>query len=158
MTVAFYSTYWISTQVVYLSGVWLLHGRCHMKLLPSRPVLCPLCSHAPCHVMQSHIHEVHACLAVTCPLHFWQNDGDLLCATVVTRTCNGYWDKSQHRNLPWRRKTCCSCRDSNLWPFNHKFSALTTELSLFPSEQPCLRVFVCVSACVIACMCACVSF
>ena len=24
-------------------------------------------------------------LAVTCHLHFWQNDQDLLCATVVTR-------------------------------------------------------------------------
>jgi len=27
-------------------------------------------SNAPCHFMQSHIHKVHACLAVTCHLHF----------------------------------------------------------------------------------------
>ena len=35
--------------------------------------------------MQSHILNVHACLAVTCHLRFWQNDRDLLRATVVTR-------------------------------------------------------------------------
>ena len=28
---------------------------------------------ALCHFMQSHIRKVHACLAVTCHLHFWQN-------------------------------------------------------------------------------------
>ena len=33
--------------------------------------------------MQSHIRKVHACLAETCHLHFWQNDRDLLRATVV---------------------------------------------------------------------------
>ena len=28
---------------------------------------------------------MHACLAVTCHLHFWQNDQGLLHATAVTR-------------------------------------------------------------------------
>ena len=28
---------------------------------------------------------VYACLGVTCPLHFWQNDRGLLHATAVTR-------------------------------------------------------------------------
>ena len=28
--------------------------------------------------VQSHIHSVHVSLAVTCHLHFWQNDWDLL--------------------------------------------------------------------------------
>ena len=32
--------------------------------------------------MQSHMRKVYACLAVTCHLHFWQNDRDLLLATV----------------------------------------------------------------------------
>ena len=36
--------------------------------------------------MQSHIH-VYACLAVTCHLHFGQNDRDLLRATAVTQGC-----------------------------------------------------------------------
>ena len=47
--------------------------------------------------MQSHIRKVHACLAVTCHLHFWQFDRDLLRATVVTRGWNGHRNKSQHR-------------------------------------------------------------
>ena len=34
--------------------------------------------------MQSHIRKVYACLAVTCHLHFWQNDRGLLHATAVT--------------------------------------------------------------------------
>ena len=37
--------------------------------------------------MQSHIRKVHAYLAVTYHLHFWQNDRDLLRATAVTRGC-----------------------------------------------------------------------
>ena len=47
--------------------------------------------------MQSHIRKTHACLAVTCHLHFWQNDGDLLCITAVTRVWNAFRNKSQHR-------------------------------------------------------------
>ena len=43
---------------------------------------------------KSHIRKVYACLAVTCHLHFWQNDRDLLRATVVTRGWNGYRNKS----------------------------------------------------------------
>ena len=86
--------FWIFKEVVYLQR-W--HGWCHMKLLPSRRVLCTLYNHAPCHFMQSHIRKVHACLAVTCHLHFWQNDRDLLCATAVTRGWNGYRNKCRHR-------------------------------------------------------------
>ena len=51
-------------------------------------VLCILDNHAPCHFMQSHIRMVYACLAVTCHLHFWQNDRALLRVTVVTRGWN----------------------------------------------------------------------
>ena len=39
--------------------------------------------------MQRHIRKVYACLAVTCHLHFWQNDRDLLRATAVTRGMGG---------------------------------------------------------------------
>ena len=34
------------------------------------------------HSIQSHIHWVHVCLAVTCYLHCWQNDRDLLRVSV----------------------------------------------------------------------------
>ena len=30
------------------------------------------------HFMQIHIRRVHVCLVLTCHLHFWQNDRDLL--------------------------------------------------------------------------------
>ena len=77
-----------------------------------------------------HIRKVYAFLAVTCHLHFWQNDRDFLRATVVTRRWNGYPNKSQHKSRPWRRKfSRRSSRDSNPRPFNHESGALTTELS-----------------------------
>ena len=47
---------------------------------------------------------MYACLAVTCHLHFWQNDRDFLRATVVTRGWNGYRNKSQHRKLTLEKK------------------------------------------------------
>ena len=75
-----------------------------MKLLPSRRVLCTPYNHAPCHIMQSHIRKVYACLAVTCHLHFWQNDRGLLRATAVTRGWNGYRNKSQHRKFTMEKK------------------------------------------------------
>ena len=97
----FIARFWISTEVVYLQH-W--HGWCHKNLLPSRRVLCTPYNHAPCHFMQSHIHKVYACLAVTCHLRFWQNDRGLLRATAVTRRWNGYRNKSQHRKLTLEKK------------------------------------------------------
>ena len=47
---------------------------------------------------------MYACLAVTCHLHFWQNDRDFLRATVVTQGWNGYRNKSQHRKLTLEKK------------------------------------------------------
>ena len=92
----FIACFWISGEMVCLQR-W--HGWCHMKLQPSRRVLCTPYNHAPCHFMQSHIRKVYACLAVTCHLLFWQNDRELLRATVVTRGWNGYRNKSQHRKM-----------------------------------------------------------
>ena len=43
-------------------------------------------------------------LAVTCHLHFWQNDRDFLRATAVTRGWNGYRNKSQHRESTLEKK------------------------------------------------------
>ena len=54
--------------------------------------------------MQSHIRKVYARSAVTCHLHFWQNDRDLLRAAAVTRGWNGYRKKSQHRKLTLEKK------------------------------------------------------
>ena len=72
----------------------------------SAHVLCTPYNHAPCHFMQSHIHKVYECLAVTCHLHFWQNDRDLLGATEVVWGWNGYRNKtkSQHRKSTMEKK------------------------------------------------------
>ena len=77
---------------IHRSGVltalaWLVP---HETAAVSAQVLCTPYNHAPCHFMQSHIRKVYACLAVTCHLHFWQNERDLLRATAVTRGWNGY--------------------------------------------------------------------
>ena len=91
---------------IHRSGVlimlaWLVP---HETAAVSAQVLCTPYNHAPCNSMQSHIHKVYACLAVTCHLHFWQNDRDLLRATAVTRGWNRYQNKSQHRKLTLEKK------------------------------------------------------
>ena len=53
---------------------------------------------------KSHIRKVYVCLAVTCHLHFWQNDQDLLRATAVTQGWNGCRNKSHHRKLTLEKK------------------------------------------------------
>ena len=53
VTVTFHSTFWILTEVVYLQHLQrcsVVTCWCHMKLLPSRRILCTLYNHAPCHV------------------------------------------------------------------------------------------------------------
>ena len=116
---------------VLTSLAWLVP---HETAAVSAQVLCTPYNHAPCHFMQSHIRKVHAYLAVTCHMHFWQNDRDLLRATAVRRGWNGYRNKSQHRSRPCRRKfSRRASRDSNPRPFNHESGALTTEL--FPPPE-----------------------
>ena len=91
---------------IHRSGVltalaWLVP---HETAAISAQVLCMPYNHAPCHFMQSHIRKVYACLAVTCHLHFWQNDRDLLRTTAVKRGWNGYRNKSQHIKLTLEKK------------------------------------------------------
>ena len=88
------------------------------------------------HFMQSHIRTVHACLAVTCHLHLWQNDRDLLRATAVTQGWNGYQNKRMNVNSG-EETSHRSFRDSNPRPFNHEsgahrsFALLLSSPSLF---------------------------
>ena len=103
-------------------------------------------SHTLCHVtsykntklptyllIQNHIRRVHVCLAVTCHLHFWQNDRDLLRATAVTREWNEYEIRVSTECWPWRIKCSCrSCRDSNPRLFDHVSGTLSIDLSSIP--------------------------
>ena len=99
---------------------------------------------------KSHIRKVYACLAVTCHLHFWQNDRDFLRATVVTRGWNGYRKiRVSTESRPWRRKfSRRSSRDSNPRPFNHESGALTTELSPPPivGGKGCTFILIAIAA------------
>ena len=92
---------------IHRSGVltalaWLMP---HETAAVSAQVMCTPYNHAPCHFVQSHIHKVYACLAVTRHLQFWQNDRGILRATAVTRRWNGYRNKSQHRKSTLEKKT-----------------------------------------------------
>ena len=124
---------------IHRSGVltavaWLVP---HETAVVSAQVLCTPYNHAPCHFIQSHIRNVYACFPVTCHLHFWQNDRDLLRATVVTRGWNGYRNKSQHRKSTLEKKIFPPFnRDSNPRPFNHESGALATELSPIEAQIP----------------------
>ena len=70
---------------------------------------------------------MYACLAVTCHLHFWQNDRDLLRATVVTRGWNGYRNKSQHRKSTLEKKI--------LPPFQQGFEPATFQSRVRRSDH-----------------------
>ena len=76
---------------------------CQRESISARSVYtiqpCTTSLHAklPRHFVQSHIRKAYVCLAVTCHVHFWQNDRGLLRATAVTGGWNEYWNKRQHR-------------------------------------------------------------
>ena len=119
----------------------MLHGWCHVKCCrfgASSVYTIQPYTRLQCHFIQSHIGKVYACLAVTCHLHFWQNDRDLLRATAVRNNGGGTDTKIRvsTESWLWRRKLSRrSCRDSNPRPFNHESGALTTKLSHFPDAS-----------------------
>ena len=133
-----FSTFWISTKAVYL----------HLQLHPTALFGCYMfgttwnccclgtfCVHhtamhrvASLHLnVKPHTRDwVHACLAVTCRLHFLQNDQDrliVLCAIAITQWPEHGGTHTEIRvspeSWPWRRKFACySFWDSNP-PFDH---------------------------------------
>ena len=46
--------------------------------------------------------RVYACSYITCHLHFWQNDRDLLRATAVTRGWNGHQIRVSTQRKRWK--------------------------------------------------------
>ena len=108
---------------VFTALAWLVP---HETAAVLAQVLCTPYNHAPCRFLQSHIRKVHACLAVTCHLHFWQNDLDLSRATAVTRGWNGYRNKSQHRNVLLTISCCVvSTKAACTQIYGRKFRALS---------------------------------
>ena len=89
------------------SALWLLHGWSQVKCCrfgASSVYTIQPCTTLQCRFIQSYIRKVHACLALTCHLHFWRNDRGLLHATAVTWGWNGHQNKSQHRKLILEKK------------------------------------------------------
>ena len=131
---AFLKIHWSGVLTALLS---LLHGWCHMKLLLSLCIFCV--RHTTMHhfTVSLHLkpHTWGACV-FSCnlpPAPFWQNDWDLLHASVVTR--GGTNTKIRIGTESWfqRRKfSCHSCRDSNLQPFDHNSGAVPLSYHCFP--------------------------
>ena len=63
------------------------------------------CTSLQCLFIWSHVCWVHVCSAVTCHLHFWQNDWDLLHATVVTWGGMDTEISVSTENWSWRRRS-----------------------------------------------------
>ena len=127
----FIAHFLISIQVVYLPRylvvAWLVQYVPRETAALSAQALCTPFNHAPCSVTpcKETTRRVHVCLAVTCHLHFWQNDRHLSRTTAITRGWNGYRNKSQHGKLTLEKKIHPSlCRDSNPRPFDHERGAL----------------------------------
>ena len=126
------------------SAVLSLHS------LPSRRIFCV--HHATVHqftvsLYSNHTRRTHVCLAVTCQLHFWQNDRDLLRATAVTRGWNGYQNESQHRKLTlhfWQNdrdllRATEVTRGWNGYQNESQHRKLTLEKQILPLLQPGLE-------------------
>ena len=89
VTITFYRALWILTEAVaflqrYLVVIWFVPTG-NFRRFAARSVCKILYTSLQCRFMQSHILRGHAYLAVTCHLHFWQNDWDLLSASAVTQ-------------------------------------------------------------------------
>ena len=108
--------------------------------------------------MQSHLRKVHVYLAVTCHLYFWQNDWDLLQATVVTWGWNGHRNKCLHKKF-------------TLWPGEeffllllHGLEPVTFQsqvwLSLLTVSHCCFFIFYCCASflCYLSFFCSIASF
>ena len=117
----------------------LLHGWCHVKLLPFRRTFCvhhTTTHHLHCHFIRSHIRRVHVCSAVTCHFHVWHNVRCLLRTTAVTWPWNRYRSKSQHKNVDPREENCSAAR-TGLEPatFRSRIRRSTAELCPPPNNN-----------------------
>ena len=129
--------WWMCTEVVYLTALFGCYTAgatwsC-CRLGASSAYTIQPCSSLQCHFIWTHIHRVHVCLAITCHLHFWQNDGDLLWTTAVTWGWNIYQKKGTESWSGRRKFSHRSCWDLNPWPSDHESGTLITELSLPPA-------------------------
>ena len=102
VTVAFNNAFWMCTEVVYLLRCLRLTYLVPRETaaISARSVYTIQPCMTSCHFAQSHVGWAHACLAVTCHLHFWQTDRDFFTcycgADTEIRVSTDSW--------PWGRK------------------------------------------------------
>ena len=61
----------------------------------------PPCTCLQFHFIQSHIRRMHECFTVTCHLHFWQNDWDLVHAATTHNTHASTHMHPHNTHKPW---------------------------------------------------------
>ena len=91
-----HSEYLASSVLAVLIGSYMADAKWSAAILVY--TLCTPYKHAPVYSVTFFEATCKVCLSVTCHLHIWQNDRDLLRATAVTLGWNVYQNKSQHRN------------------------------------------------------------
>ena len=75
-------------------------------------------------------------LGVICNLHFWQNNRAILCATAVTRECNGHRIRTEQRKITLEKKILPPLLPySKSQPFYHESGALPNEPSKHSQHQ-----------------------
>ena len=133
--VIFCNAFWTSTKLVYLQRclvvAWLMPCETVAVLVH---VLCTLYNHAPVygHFIRSHMCGVHPCLFVTCHLHFWQNDQDLLRDDAEIHGWNGSPNESAQKVDPGEENS--STTPQTLDPSILRLELHTSELSPY-NEQ-----------------------
>ena len=90
VVVVFYSAFFNTHRngvLTALFGCYMAGGAWNCCRLGARP----MCTIQPCHFIKAtQVVRIRVFLAVTCHLHFWQNDRDHLRATAVTRGWNAW--------------------------------------------------------------------
>ena len=84
-----------------------------------------------CHFIQSHIRRAHACLAVTCHLHFWQDDRDRLRAPMnqVKSSWKGRIPGNSRSIQNGNRACRLSGRGGRLWSVNNNNTEMLTRIT-----------------------------
>ena len=100
MTIALYRAF-LNIHWSGYSALWLLHGWCHVKPLPSRGTFCV--HHTVMHQFTVSLYskaQTQGVCVFSCnlSLHFWQNDRDSLLTNAVTRGWNGFRNESVQKD------------------------------------------------------------
>ena len=147
--ISFYSAFLNSHQSGVLTALaWLVPHETAAISAHSVYTIQPWTMHHVTSCKATCIRKVYVCLAITCHLHFWQNDKGLLHATTVTQGWNGYRNKSQHRKMTLENKILPPLLQgfepatfrSRVRHYNHWAIPAPNQFSWLPWKVPSLRI------------------